>query len=42
MYLVPVGGEPMRFSQVTQEMAEERMSPEEYTAWYDVMMAQPL
>ena len=35
-----VGGEPMPFSLVTQEIADEKMSPEEYTAWYEVMMAQ--
>lgn len=35
-----VGGQPMPFSQVTQEIADEKMSPEEYTAWYELLMAQ--
>lgn len=30
----------MPFSLVTQEIADERMTPEEYTEWYEVMMAQ--
>ena len=30
----------MPFSLVTQELADEKMSPEEYTAWYEVMMSQ--
>ncbi|TDL25233.1 hypothetical protein BD410DRAFT_743979 [Rickenella mellea] len=37
---VNVGGQPMPFSQITQEIADERMTPEEYTAWYDMVMAQ--
>ena len=40
LLLISVGGEPMPFSQVTQEIADERMSPEEYTAWYEIMMMQ--
>lgn len=35
-----VGGQPMPFSQVTQEIADEKMSAEEYTAWYELLMAQ--
>lgn len=30
----------MPFSQVTQEIADEKMTDEEYTAWYDMLMAQ--
>ncbi|KAL5523175.1 hypothetical protein ACEPAF_1442 [Sanghuangporus sanghuang] len=37
---VMVGGQPMPFSQVTQEIADEKMTPEEYTAWYELLMAQ--
>ena len=29
----------MAFSEVTQEIADEKMSPEEYTAWYELLMA---
>lgn len=37
---VMVGGQLMPFSLVTQEIADEKMSPEEYTAWYELLMAQ--
>jgi len=38
--IVYVGGQPFPFSQVTQEIADEKMTPEEYTAWYELMMQQ--
>ncbi|KAH8113794.1 TFIIE alpha subunit-domain-containing protein [Phellopilus nigrolimitatus] len=38
--IVLVGGQPMPFSAVTQELADEKMSPEEYTAWYELVMVQ--
>jgi len=38
--VVFVGGFQMPFSQVTQEIADERMTPEEYTAWYELCLAQ--
>lgn len=34
-----VNGTPMRFSDVTEEEME-RMTPEEYTAYFEVMQAQ--
>ncbi|THH06029.1 hypothetical protein EW145_g4369 [Phellinidium pouzarii] len=38
--VVLVGGKPMPFSHVTQEIADEKMTPEEYTAWCELVMAQ--
>ncbi|KAI5123232.1 hypothetical protein M0805_001321 [Coniferiporia weirii] len=38
--VVLVGGQPMPFSQVTQEIADEKMTPEEYTAWYELLVGQ--
>lgn len=38
--IVYVGGQAMPFSEVTQEIADERMSSEEYTTWYELVMEQ--